>query len=137
VIVSQKIKEEIIMAKLTLIRGVPGSGKSTLAKEYSAIHLEADMFFQKDGVYDFDREKVRAAHEWCQRSVAHALNQGIDVVVANTFVKVWEIERYINIARKAGESWEVLEATGNYKNIHGVPDEVVERMLGQWEEYKR
>ncbi len=45
---------------LILIRGLPGSGKTTFAKELASTfgvkHYEADMFFEVDGVYKFNRD---------------------------------------------------------------------------------
>lgn len=42
------------IGELVLIRGLPGSGKSTMAKVLAQVgyeHYEADMFFERDGVY--------------------------------------------------------------------------------------
>ncbi len=47
------------MKELFLLRGLPGSGKSTLAKSLSDSHIEADMFFMKDGEYKFDGSKIK------------------------------------------------------------------------------
>ena len=53
------------MQELIIIRGIPGSGKTTMAKSYQGYsHYEADMFFMKDGVYNFDRAKIKNAHNW-------------------------------------------------------------------------
>ena len=41
-------------------------GKSTLAKRVCNQHIEADMFFMKDGEYKFDPTKLKQAHEWCR-----------------------------------------------------------------------
>lgn len=51
------------MQLLTLIRGLPGSGKSTMAKfiagDTDAVHLEADMYFIKDGEYKFEQTQIK------------------------------------------------------------------------------
>ena len=59
------------MKTLTLIRGVSGSGKSTFAKTLNGIHLETDMYFidPVTGEYNWDGEKIKQAHEWCQDRV--------------------------------------------------------------------
>lgn len=44
--------------KLTLIRGLPGSGKTTLAKQLGVLHVEADMYFMRDGRYQFEDGKA-------------------------------------------------------------------------------
>jgi predicted kinase len=73
---------------LTLIRGLPGSGKSTLARKIDAVHLEADMFFiDRAGVYTFQPEQLKKAHQWCQSQCESLLKQKQSVVVYNTFIK--------------------------------------------------
>ena len=43
-----------MMRNLYLLRGLPGSGKSTLARHIGDAFVEADMFFLKNGKYEFD-----------------------------------------------------------------------------------
>jgi len=119
---------------LVLIRGLPGSGKSTMAKkQYSwCIHLEADMFFMRDGVYRYEPEKIKEAHEWCQASALIALRSGNSVVVSNTFTRLWEMKPYIEMVTPDVQL-QIVTATGSYKNIHGVSDDVVQRMRERWE----
>lgn len=126
--------------KLLLIRGLPGSGKSTMAKAIQDengkpyFHIEADMYFvDAKGVYSFDQKKIGLAHDWCQRGAAEALEKGDNVVVANTFVRLWEIAPYRIMAEKLGADFQVIEATGNYQNVHNVPEHVLERMKTNWE----
>lgn len=116
--------------KLVLIRGLPGSGKSTLAREMEGyIHFEADMFLEINGVYLFDASKVKDAHDWCVASAKKALEQGLNVVVSNTFVKIWELQRYIDL----GFSFKIYELQGKWINIHGVPNDKVEIMARGWQ----
>lgn len=115
---------------LVLIRGLPGAGKSTIAQhlpEY--VHVEADHFFQKDGQYQFDPNRLQEAHDWCLATTRQALADGRSVVVANTFTKIWEIKPYLRL----GVAVQVIEATGCWPNIHGVPDQVIEHMRRRWE----
>lgn len=126
------------MAHLLLIRGLPGSGKSTIARKYAERgyrHYEADMFFiTSDGQYVFEPKKIKQAHIWCQQMTHRALAHGKNVVVANTFTTRWEVQPYRDIAANVGCGIEIITATGNYKNIHGVPDHAIERMRARWEE---
>jgi len=125
--------------KLVLIRGLPGSGKSTKAKVLADIgfaHFEADMYFVKDGKYLFDHSLIKDAHSWCQMQADLWLRAGHDVVVSNTFVRVWEMSPYFEIARNAKADLLVLHATGNYQSEHDVPDDVIQRMRVNWESYR-
>jgi predicted kinase len=125
--------------KLHLIRGLPGSGKSTMAKEMlqnkrAHVHIETDMFFEKDGEYKFDIDKLAEAQKWCQQRVKEELGRGKTVVVSNCFVKKWELSRYFDMARKNGAKPNVIKATGEYQTTHGHPDFLIEKMKKDWEE---
>lgn len=125
--------------KLAIIRGLPGSGKSTMARNLPGYknmdHWEADMFFEQNGRYQFDPNKIKEAHQWCQSNVRRSLEAGRSVVVSNTFVRKWEVDPYLTMARELNVPVEILTATGNYRNVHDVPDEVVERMRENWEDF--
>ncbi|WED22828.1 ATP-binding protein [Vibrio sp. JC009] len=127
------------MQKLILIRGVSGSGKSTLAKKIQseqpgAAIVEADMYFcDQDGTYQYDRDDIKLAHQWCQSETTRLLRQGKTVIVSNTFCRQWEIQFYLDQAKKKGITVELHHCYGRYQNVHGVPDEVVEKQLESFE----
>ena len=124
---------------LILIRGIPGSGKSTRAKMMqelnpALVHLEADMFFEASGEYKFDPTLLSTAHDWCYSNTAFNLLSGKNVVVTNTFTKMWEMESYLAIAQRLGCDITIIEMKSEYGSIHGVPEAKLQQMKARWEE---
>lgn len=134
------------MTQLILLRGLPGSGKSTAAKLLGAggagyAHFESDMFFMKDGKYKFDATKLRAAHQWCQGQVEHAMllnhtsGHNSTIIVSNTFTQEWEMQAYFDLA----ERWDyrvttlIVENRHGGVNVHGVPQETLTKMQERFE----
>lgn len=123
---------------LVLVRGIPGSGKSTIAKklaqEFNMVHLEADMYFtDKNGNYNFDQNQIKNAHHWCQFNTQLNMYHGRNVVVSNTFVKWFEIQPYYDFSEQYDYWLIIVQAVGNYGNVHNVPEEVIERMKSNFE----
>lgn len=130
--------------KLVIFRGVPGSGKSTAAKEYAKkhkmLHFEADMFFYRNGVYNFDSAKLNAAHAWCRTQVVKELRNGNSVVVSNTFTKYWELEPYlvdIFMLDDVDIKVDVYHCKKEYGNVHGVPEDKMVVMRNRFESNER
>lgn len=112
---------------IVLVRGLPGSGKSTYALSLFSqgyAHFEADMFLIVNGQYVYDKSKIGSAHDWCFSTAKAALENGRNVVVSNTFLKKWEMQRYIEI----GYPFKVVEMNGEWKSIHGVPQATIDSM---------
>jgi predicted kinase len=124
---------------LTLLRGVPGSGKSTFAKmitdDYSI--CEADQFFyDKEGSYNFDPARLKAAHEWCRFHVeARMKEDNPSIVVSNTFTKEWEMSDYFDLAKKYGYKVFTLIVENRHGGVnqHGVPEEKIKQMKDRFE----
>lgn len=125
------------MARLILIRGLPGSGKTTLAKALLRAgeadeHFEADMFFEKDGIYTYDPDNIARAHKWCYDQTKYMLGCGHRVIVSNTFSREFEAATYFSLLENRSEL-QILMCFGNWPNVHGVPDEKILQMRQRWE----
>lgn len=119
------------MNRLVIVRGVPGTGKSTYAKTLGMVHFEADMFFVRNGKYEWDRRGLGRAHTWCEEMVERSLRAGMDVVVSNTFTTKKELMPYL----KMGFPVEVIELTEVFGNIHDVPGQIIDMMQARWQTY--
>ena len=124
------MESKVVLNEIVLVRGLPGSGKTTIAQKMEGyIHLEADMFFVVNGIYVYDHLKIKEAHDWCVSKAKSELDQGNNVVVSNTFVKLFELKRYIDFQYP----FRIIEAKGEFPNLHGVPFEKIAIMKSKWE----
>ena len=128
------------MKQLFLLRGLPGSGKSTVAKIISGgsgpTHYEADMYFMRNGKYEFDGSKLKHAHEWCKDMVYMDMLKGVPTIaVSNTFTQEWEMEAYYELAKEHGYTVFslVVENRHGGQNEHGVPADKLEQMKNRFE----
>lgn len=131
---SHQCTQQLPKSELVIIRGLPGSGKSTMARvlaQVGYVHVEADMYFMKNGRYEYDRSQIQAAHAWCRQRVRAALDSGRRVVVSNTFTRLEEMAPYLGMTSNI----RVIEAKGGWANEHGVPEETVKRMAARWEQW--
>lgn len=125
------------MATLHLFRGKPGSGKSSAARRMfpGLLHVENDMFLIDDGKYKWSPSRVKTAMRLCSLVVKTALANGCDVVVANTFTKKKFIDYYKNLASIYGAAFKVYRCVGEFKNVHGLDDKMVENFAKSMEDY--
>jgi len=117
--------------ELFLLRGLPGSGKSTLAKSLDGKHIEADMYFEYEGKYEFDVSKLIEAHAWCQNIVRVWMKNNVEkIVISNTFTKTWEMDYYFELADIYGYRVYslIVENRHGGVNKHGVPEEKLKQM---------
>ena len=134
------------MAKLIIIRGLPGSGKSTLARVEQKSNkyilqpasFEADDYFiRPDEVYDFNPKLLKNAHDWCFNNVVNRFVYGsAAVIVSNTFTTYKEMKPYVDYAKENGHELEIITCTGEYQNIHNVPEETLKRMKDRFESHE-
>lgn len=126
------------MSKLIIVRGAQGSGKSTFSNRlirslikfgYSPTdicHFESDQFFEdEDGNYNFDGTKLWLAHKQCFEKTKKCLLRDKIVIVSNTFATKRELKPYFDFADENDIPVDVYRCTGEYQNVHNVPEEVV------------
>jgi hypothetical protein len=91
------------------------------------------MYFMKDGEYLFDGTRLGAAHGWCQNNVEKVLSGGGKVIVSNTFTTHREIKPYIEMCIALGKKFMIVKCVGKFKNVHNVPEDVLDKMRGRWQ----
>ena len=121
---------------LYIVRGVPGSGKSTFAKSLGCPVFEADMFFMKDGVYKFEADKLKMAHNWCAIQTQKAMVDDVPkIAVSNTFTQEWEMETYNKLSEENGYMVfsVIVENRHGGVNEHGVPEDKLQAMKDRFQ----
>jgi predicted kinase len=58
-----------------------------------------------------------------------------EIAVSNTFTQEWEMEHYMELAKKYGYTVFTLVVENRHggKNIHNVPEEIIEKMKQRFE----
>ena len=145
------------MPRLILVRGVPGSGKTTFARnnypgvvcdagspdKNAAYMISADDFrIDECGNYAHDDVPAGIPHLECQMRVRDAIAAGCpQVIVHNTFVKLWEINPYFKISQACKVPLEVIRMPkisaeeAFSRNTHNVPMNVIQRMIDEMQDF--
>lgn len=125
--------------KLYLVRGISGSGKTTLAHSLSEgeypVFAADDYFYDENGEYKFDPQKLGHAHGACYDKVKDALSKGTKkVFVTNTFTKESELNPYIKLGKEMGYEVHTLIVENRHESgdVHGVPDHAKEKQRGRF-----
>lgn len=115
---------------LTVIRGAQGSGKSTLAKRYSndnTVVLETDDFFTFGDKYIYDKDYGKECYRtFLQRLELILQRTDFNVVVTGVFSTELALKPLMEIINDADVNLTVIKATGMFKNVHDVPEDIVE-----------
>lgn len=129
----------IYNGNMIILRGLPGSGKTAFANylvyfNNFVICTADDYFYDQQGNYNFDYSKISEAHKYSREKCEKALKEGRDVIVANTSVKEDEINEYIKLANQYNYRYFslIVENRHGNENIHGVPDETIEKMKNKF-----
>lgn len=123
---------------LYLVRGVSGAGKSTfariLADSLRISYCEADQYFMKDGVYNFDPLHLPSAHSDCRYRTKLELSIGKSVVVSNTTTTTAEVNFYHDMAKlyRANFVSLIVENRNGTMSVHDVPEEVLQRQRNRF-----
>ena len=127
------------MKTLVITRGCPGSGKSTFIKDNlpNATVCSADKFFSLSGSYKYDASMIGEAHKYCMREFLSSVATRQDlIVIDNTNIRVMDYIAYVRVAEALGYKAYQKVMSGNFQNVHGVPDSKVAKMKKDFQEDK-
>lgn len=117
---------------LILVRGVPGCGKSTFAKLLGDYICSADHFMMVGDKYEWSVDKLPMAHRKCFEKVETGMKTGIRrIILDNTSVKKKDMKMYFDLALAYGYKVfsVIVENRHGGTNVHGVPDEKIQKMV--------
>lgn len=127
------------MRTLYIIRGIPGTGKTTLANQLTEgddgiRHSADDFFYNEDGEYQFDKERLPEAHQSCQWRVKKSMQDEIGrIAVDNTNIELWQVAPYLNMALDYGYTPVIIKCETNFGSIHDVPVSTIEDMREKYQ----
>ena len=137
-----------------VLRGLPGTGKDEIAKYLSqenipggvqlgpAVILSTDQFFIKDGKYQFDKTKLKEAHEATWEAFKSAISSDSQVIIINnTNIKKFHYAHYVDYAQRHGYLTSVVIIPANdvsdrelaTRNVHSVDQGTISKMRKEFE----
>ena len=126
---------------LFLIRGLPGSGKSELAKSLSfegkyPVYSVDDYFTDVNGNYQFIFSENHLAYKLCEENCRKSMESScIKIFIDNVFSFDWEMQPYYKLAEEFRYRIFVLCVENRHggKNIHGIPEEQIQKIEHSFE----
>lgn len=132
-----------------VLRGLPGTGKDEIAgflnrdlSEAPAVILSTDQFFIKDGKYQFDKTKLKEAHEATWEAFKSAISSDSEVIIINnTNIKKFHYAHYVDYAQRHGYLTSVVIIPANdvsdrelaTRNVHSVDQGTISKMRKEFE----
>jgi chloramphenicol 3-O-phosphotransferase len=136
------MEEQKPKQKILILRGKPGSGKSTIVSKFyskpggSWVAVSADHFFVGvDGRYRFDPGRIQEAHDEAYRRAINALKCGVNVIVDNTNKKIWEFQKYLDLASPTVDV-KVVKLSTYFGSTKDVPNHIILSFDRDYEPYK-
>lgn len=137
-----------------VLRGLPGTGKDEIAKFLNldnvageiqtgqAVILSTDQFFIKDGKFQFDKTKLKEAHEATWEAFKSAISSDSQVIIINnTNIKKFHYAHYVDYAQRHGYLTSVVIIPANdvsdrelaTRNVHNVDQGTISKMRKEFE----
>ena len=119
---------------IIILRGISGCGKTSLAellvnKEFICT---ADDYHIKNGKYEWKQENANLAHLKCQKKCENLMKASAPkIIIANTSSTEKELKPYYDLAYKYNYKvfCAIVENRHSGKNIHNVPQEIINKMI--------
>lgn len=134
-------KLEMDTKSLILVRGIPGAGKSTfgsLITEHQGTLIDLDHCLYKD-VTDEEVLYEELDLDTCQKDCRRRCEMSMVkrhklIVVCNPFVQDWELEPYMELARRFGYRVFSIVVEQRHDDVVecDVPEEIIDKMYDRF-----
>ena len=136
-----------ITPMMVVLRGLPGSGKSSLARILAGNSdnitvCSADQYFETKNGYEFSKDDLGKAHEFCYDRCREALESNRSAIVDNTNSRLSEYQKYLDLADEFDVEYQIIEVVCrdreqgrifSERTTHMVPHRVIIQMMSRWE----